>query len=77
MWLISKLYQERGRRFNKEMRELDDKQCKMRQIGTAHLMEIMDDHDLLPTHNYKFGSHKDSPKIDSGSLEVVLYPGNP
>ncbi|NTX00122.1 MAG: hypothetical protein HGB35_09430, partial [Geobacteraceae bacterium] len=58
--------QERGRRFNKEMRELDDKQCKMRQIGTAHLMEIMDDHDLLPTHNYKFGSHKDSPRIDSG-----------
>ncbi len=58
--------QERGRRFNREMRELDDKQCKMRQIGTAHLMEIMDDHDLLPTHNYKFGSHKDSPKIDSG-----------
>ncbi len=29
-------------------------------------MEIMDDHDLLPTHNYKFGSHKDSPRIDSG-----------
>jgi len=57
--------QERGRRFNREMRELDDKQCKMRQIGTAHLMEIMDDHDLLPTHNYKFGSHKDSPRIDS------------
>ncbi|TFH48358.1 MAG: aldehyde:ferredoxin oxidoreductase, partial [Bacteroidia bacterium] len=58
--------QERGRRFNREMRDLDDKQCKMRQIGTAHLMEIMDDHDLLPTHNYKFGSHKDSPRIDSG-----------
>ena len=57
---------ERGRRFNREMRELDDKQCKMRQIGTAHLMEIMDDHDLLPVHNYKFGSHKDAPRIDSG-----------
>jgi aldehyde:ferredoxin oxidoreductase len=57
--------QERGRRFNREMRELDDKQCRMRKVGTAHLMEVMDDHDLLPTHNYKFGSHKDSPKIDS------------
>jgi aldehyde:ferredoxin oxidoreductase len=56
---------ERGRRFNKEMRELDDKQCQMRQTGTAHLMEIMNDHDLLPVMNYKYGSHPDAFKIDS------------
>lgn len=56
---------ERGRRFNREIRELDDKQCQMRQVGTAHLMEIMNDHDLLPVHNYKFGSHPDSFRIDS------------
>jgi len=56
---------ERGRRFNREMRELDDKQCQMRAIGTAHLMEIMNDHDLLPVMNYKFGSHPDAFKIDS------------
>lgn len=56
---------ERGRRFNREIRELDDKQCQMRQVGTAHLMEIMNDHDLLPTMNYQYGSHKDAWKIDS------------
>ncbi|MCD6113522.1 MAG: hypothetical protein J7J86_09710 [Bacteroidales bacterium] len=56
---------ERGRRFNKEIRELDDEQCRMRKVGTAHLVEIMDDYDLLPTHNYKFGSHPDTHKIDS------------
>jgi aldehyde:ferredoxin oxidoreductase len=56
---------ERGKRFNREIRELDDKQCQMRQVGTAHLMEVMNDHDLLPVHNYKFGSHPDSYKIDS------------
>jgi aldehyde:ferredoxin oxidoreductase len=56
---------ERGRRFNREMRELDDKQCQMRQAGTAHLMEIMNDHDLLPVMNYKYGSHPDAFKIDS------------
>jgi aldehyde:ferredoxin oxidoreductase len=56
---------ERGRRFNREIRELDDKQCQMRQVGTAHLMEIMNDHDLLPVMNYKFGSHPDAFKIDS------------
>jgi aldehyde:ferredoxin oxidoreductase len=56
---------ERGKRFNREIRELDDKQCQMRQTGTAHLMEIMNDHDLLPVMNYKYGSHKDAFRIDS------------
>jgi aldehyde:ferredoxin oxidoreductase len=56
---------ERGRRFNREIRELDDKQCQMRQVGTAHLMEVMNDHDLLPTMNYQYGSHKDAFMIDS------------
>jgi aldehyde:ferredoxin oxidoreductase len=56
---------ERGKRFNREMRELDDKQCQMRQTGTAHLMEIMNDHDLLPVMNYKYGNHKDAFRIDS------------
>jgi aldehyde:ferredoxin oxidoreductase len=56
---------ERGKRFNREMRELDASQCQMREIGTAHLMEVMNDHDLLPVMNYKFGSHPDSYKIDS------------
>lgn len=56
---------ERGRRFNREIKDLDDKQCQMRQVGTAHLMEIMNDHDLLPVMNYKFGSHPDAFKIDS------------
>jgi aldehyde:ferredoxin oxidoreductase len=68
---------ERGRRFNREIRELDDKQCRMRKVGTAHLMEIMDDHDLLPTHNYKFGSHKDSPRIDSAVWTSFFTQGIP
>jgi aldehyde:ferredoxin oxidoreductase len=56
---------ERGKRFNREMRELDDKQCQMKQTGTAHLIEIMNDHDLLPVMNYKYGSHPDAFRIDS------------
>ena len=54
---------ERGKRFNKEMRELDDKQCEMRSKGTAHLTNVMNDYDLLPVHNFKFGSHPDYMKI--------------
>ncbi len=55
----------RGKKFNREIRELDAKQCQMREVGTAHLMEVMNDHDLLPVMNYKYGSHPDSYKIDS------------
>jgi aldehyde:ferredoxin oxidoreductase len=51
---------ERGKRFNKEMKELDDSQNQMRKIGTAHLTHIMNDYDLFPTHNFKFGSHPEA-----------------
>jgi aldehyde:ferredoxin oxidoreductase len=42
-----------------EVIELDPKQNEMAKVGTAHLPTIMDDYDLLPTNNYKFGSVKD------------------
>ncbi len=54
-----------GARISKEILELDQKQCDMRRVGTAHLVEIMDEYDLLPTHNYRYGAHPDSPKIAS------------
>ncbi len=56
---------ERGKNFNKEMRELDDSQAEMRTKGTAHLVNIMNDYDLLPVNNYKFGSHPDADNIHS------------
>ncbi len=56
---------ERGKRFNKEMRELDDSQAEMRTKGTAHITNIMNDYDLLPVNNFKLGSHPDAYKIHS------------
>ncbi|MCX6271590.1 MAG: aldehyde:ferredoxin oxidoreductase [Bacteroidetes bacterium] len=55
---------ERGRIFNREMKELDDSQCEMRSKGTAHLTGVMNDYDLLPVNNFKFGSHPDADKIN-------------
>jgi aldehyde:ferredoxin oxidoreductase len=72
-----KAIMERGKNFNKEMRELDDSQCEMRSKGTAHLVEIMDDYDLLPVHNYKFGSHPDTHKIDSEEWKRRFTQGIP
>src|SRR5512138_710315 len=37
----------RGKRFNAEMRDLDDSQAEMRTKGTVHLTNIMNDYDLL------------------------------
>ncbi len=54
-----------GIKFHKEMHDLDDKQNRMRQIGTANIIEVMDKYDLLPTHNYKFGGHPETYKISS------------
>ncbi len=72
-----KAIMERGKTFNKEMRDLDDSQARMKQVGTAHLMEIMDDHDLLPVNNYKFGSHPDIKNIDSAEWKRRFTQGVP
>lgn len=54
-----------GVKLHKEICRLDNKQNKMRKIGTANIIEVMDEYDLLPTHNFKFGSHSDTYKIAS------------
>lgn len=68
---------ERGRRFNKEMRDFDDSQNEMRSKGTAHLTNIMNDYDLLPTHNFKFGNHPDAPNIHSDIYKKYFTQGVP
>lgn len=68
---------ERGKRFIREIRELDDKQNRMRKVGTSHLMEIMNEYDLLPVHNFKYGSHKDAHKISSKEFQKHFTQGMP
>ncbi len=43
----------------------DDDQCQMRRKGTSNLVDVMNDYDLLPVHNYKFGSHPDAKFVAS------------
>ncbi|MCD6089902.1 MAG: hypothetical protein J7J72_00245 [Bacteroidales bacterium] len=68
---------ERGKRFNREMRELDDSQAEMRSKGTAHLTNVMNDYDLLPTHNFKFGSSDQAHKIHSDIYKSFFTQGIP
>ena len=54
-----------GLRLHKEMAMFDNEQNGMRKIGTANIIEVMDKYDLLPTHNYQYGSHPNTYKIAS------------
>ena len=52
-----------GRLHTREIVSLDPKQNEMARVGTAHLVDIMNDFDLLPTHNFKFGTHPEALNI--------------
>lgn len=66
-----------GRRINKEIAELDSKQNNMRKIGTGHLPPIMDHFDLLPVHNYRYGTHPDASNLDSSVWLKLFTQGVP
>jgi aldehyde:ferredoxin oxidoreductase len=46
-----------------EIQVLDPKQNEMAVVGTAHLIPIMNEFDLLPVNNFRFGSHSEAERI--------------
>ena len=66
-----------GAEMHREVREFDPVQNRMRSRGTSYLVQIMDDYDLLPVYNFKFGSHPDTPKINSDVWEARFTQGLP
>ena len=54
-----------GVRMHREIALYDSRQNNMRKIGTANIIEVMDRYDLLPTHNFQYGSHPETAKISS------------
>jgi len=66
-----------GMRLHKEIHDYDDEQNRMRKRGTPYLVQIMDDYDLLPVHNFKYGSHPDTPKINGDVWEARFSQGLP
>ena len=59
----------------KEINQLDPKQNRMSKVGTTHLVPIMNDHDCLPVHNFKFGSHPESKVIGEETFEHIFDKG--
>jgi aldehyde:ferredoxin oxidoreductase len=61
-----------GLKLHREIMVNDTAQCRMRSQGTAHLMEIMDAYDLLPTKNHKYGRDPQIDKIASPVWEKLF-----
>lgn len=64
-----KTLQKLGFKLHKEIHDYDDVQTKKRQVGTANLVEVMNDYDLLPINNFKYGYHPEVWKISSDELK--------
>ncbi len=61
-----------GLKLHREIVVNDDMQTRMRRLGTAHLMEVMNDYDLLPTKNHRYGQDPQGPKIGNKVWESLL-----
>ncbi len=57
------LVKKTGTALAKEIRMLDPKQNEMSIVGTTHLVTIMNEFDLLPVNNFRFGSNVEAERI--------------
>ena len=57
------LVREIGTAYNREIRELDPKQNEMAAIGSSQLVSAMNNFDLLPVDNFRYGSHPEAEKL--------------
>ena len=64
-----------SRLHSREIVELDPKQNEMSTIGTTHIVTIMNDHDLLPTNNFRYGQHREAPNIGQAVYRKLFDPG--
>jgi aldehyde:ferredoxin oxidoreductase len=70
-------FQRIGLKLHKEIMGLDGQQSRMRTVGTAHLMEVMNEHDLLPVQNHRFGQDPRGPNLASWVWKDLFTQGLP
>lgn len=64
-----------GTAYSQELRTLDPKQNEMSTVGTTHLVMIMNEFDLLPTRNYKYGSDPEAEKLGRDVYRSKFHKG--
>jgi aldehyde:ferredoxin oxidoreductase len=57
--------QQTGAKMHREIYEQDPIMFEMRKDGTNHLTKIMNDYDILPVHNFRYGGHPGAEEIYS------------
>ncbi len=57
--------QQTGAKMHREIYERDPIMFEMRKDGTNHLTKIMNDYDILPVHNFRYGAHPEAEGIYS------------
>lgn len=67
--------QKTGLKLHKEIEAGDAEQCRMHEVGTAHLMEIMNDYDLLPIRNFKYGQMEEAIGLHSKEFTALFTQG--
>jgi aldehyde:ferredoxin oxidoreductase len=71
----AELVKQIGTAYNKELRALDPKQNEMSIVGTTHLVPIMNNFDLLPVENFRYGCHADAEKLGSEVYRKKFHVG--
>jgi aldehyde:ferredoxin oxidoreductase len=71
----AELVRETGTAYNRELRALDPKQNEMSIVGTTHLVPIMNNFDLLPVNNFRFGCHPDAEKLGRETYRRKFHVG--
>ncbi len=69
------LVKKMGTALAQEIRVLDPKQNEMAVVGTTHLIPIMNDFDLLPVNNFRFGSHVEAERIGREAYRRKFHKG--
>ncbi len=66
-----------GQKMQQEVINNDPKQNRMRKVGTAHIVPIMNEYDLLPTHNFKYGQIDGAENCGEEAYEEVFEDSKP
>lgn len=66
-----------GIRLHKEIHDNDAKQANMRLNGTSRLVELMNEYDLVPVNNFRYGSNPDAFKMSQAYWQQKMTQGIP
>jgi aldehyde:ferredoxin oxidoreductase len=69
--------QDTGAKMHREIYERDPIMFEMRKDGTNHLTQVMNDYDILPVHNFRYGRHPEAEKIYSPEFQKYFEYSSP